>query len=121
MLFFMTGVCWISIFSKLTDIKMMYNKGYRCNVIFYDLYEQYDNTGAPQVNLEFNNIQQNNIPYNQSYMNQPNMAPQYLQAYPNQIQQGNQDNSNKGTVFLIVFFFCCRCYIGPCILVQLFT
>ena len=83
------------------------------------------NTGEPQVNPEFNNIQQNNItqnqPYvNQPYMNQPNMVPQYQQAYPNQIQQRHQDNCNNGLiVFLIVFFCCCCCCIGPGFLIPL--
>ena len=78
-------------------------------------YANGDNTGTPQVNPEFNNIQQNNIQYNQPYinqpyMNQPNMVPQYQQAYQNQMQQGNQNNCNIG---LIVFLFCCCCCIMP--------
>ena len=84
-------------------------------------YANGDNTGTPQVNPEFNNIQQNNIQYNQPYMNQPNMAPQYQQAYPNQMQQGHQDNCNNGLiVFLIIFFCCCCCCIGPGFLIALF-
>ena len=73
-----------------------------------------DNIGEPQVNPQFNNNQQNNIPYNQPLVYQPNMNPQYQQVYQNQIQQTEKKCCKNGLiVFLIVFFCCCCCSLVP--------